>query len=223
MDQALIAYRAALLNALGEVADAVESYGRSAEQATLQRARVIAQSEALRLANKRSTAGVISFIEVLDARRQLLAAETDLEAAVVLTLIEAGFAKGSAAGQPGDIAPGSCEVGSESGADGIGNEHEDDGDDGGRLLGGQGLRRSRGHDDVHIETDKLRGQLRKSLNLPAREPVLHSYGLSLDVSEFTHPLSEGVDFSRGTGRAMEQVTDAGKLADPLRLGNGLRG
>ena len=34
--------------------------------------------EALRLADKRFTAGVVSFLEVLDAQRQLLAAETDL-------------------------------------------------------------------------------------------------------------------------------------------------
>jgi outer membrane protein, multidrug efflux system len=60
------------------VADALEAYRRSGEQALSQQARVTAQREALRLADKRFAAGVVSFIEVLDAQRQLLAAETDL-------------------------------------------------------------------------------------------------------------------------------------------------
>jgi multidrug efflux system outer membrane protein len=67
-----------VLNALREVADAVETYRRSAEALALQQVRVVAQREALRLADKRFSAGVVSFIEVLDAQRQLLAAETDV-------------------------------------------------------------------------------------------------------------------------------------------------
>ncbi|MCU0950804.1 MAG: efflux transporter outer membrane subunit [Burkholderiaceae bacterium] len=78
LDQALIGYRATALNALREVADAVESYDRAGEQLARQTERVTAQREALRLADKRFAAGVVSFIEVLDAQRQLLAAETDL-------------------------------------------------------------------------------------------------------------------------------------------------
>ena len=78
LDQALIAYRAAVLNALREVADAVDAYRRSAEQLESQQQRVTAQREALRLADKRFGAGVVSFIEVLDAQRQLLAAETEV-------------------------------------------------------------------------------------------------------------------------------------------------
>ena len=78
LDQALIAYRSAALGALREVADALEAYRRSGEQASAQQVRVDAQREALRLADKRFGAGIVSFIEVLDAQRQLLAAETDL-------------------------------------------------------------------------------------------------------------------------------------------------
>ena len=81
LDQALIAYRAAVLNALREVADAVEAYRRSAEQFSSQQQRAVAQREALRLADKRFGAGVVSFIEVLDAQRQLLAAETEVASA----------------------------------------------------------------------------------------------------------------------------------------------
>ena len=77
LDAALIGYRATALNALREVADAVEAYDRAGEQLARQSERVTAQREALRLADKRFAAGVVSFIEVLDAQRQLLAAETD--------------------------------------------------------------------------------------------------------------------------------------------------
>jgi hypothetical protein len=47
--------------------------------------------------------------------------------------------------------------------------------------------------------------------------------VTLDVPELAQPLPEGVDFSRGPGRAIEQVPDTGKLADRLRVGNDRRG
>jgi multidrug efflux system outer membrane protein len=78
LDAALIGYRATALNALREVADAVETYRRAAEVYERQQVRVTAQREALRLADKRFAAGVVSFLEVLDAQRQLLSAETDV-------------------------------------------------------------------------------------------------------------------------------------------------
>ena len=77
LDQALLAYRSAVLNALREVSDALVAYQRSGEQLELEQVRVTAQRESLRLADKRFTAGVVSFIEVLDAQRGLLVAETD--------------------------------------------------------------------------------------------------------------------------------------------------
>lgn len=77
LDVALVSYRAAALNALREVADAVEAYRRAGEALEKQQVRINAQREALRLADMRFSAGVVSFIEVLDAQRQLLAAETD--------------------------------------------------------------------------------------------------------------------------------------------------
>lgn len=78
MEQAQLSYRGTALNALREVADAIEAYRAGGAQMTAQLARVSAQREALRLADKRFAAGVVSFIEVLDAQRQLLAAETEL-------------------------------------------------------------------------------------------------------------------------------------------------
>ncbi len=78
LEQALLAYRKAGLNALREVADALTAYERAGEQVDRQSERVVAQREALRLADKRFAAGVVSFFEVLDAQRQVLAAETDV-------------------------------------------------------------------------------------------------------------------------------------------------
>jgi multidrug efflux system outer membrane protein len=78
LEQALLAYRKTGLNALREVSDALTAYERSGEQFDRQAERVVAQREALRLADKRFAAGVVSFFEVLDAQRQLLAAETDV-------------------------------------------------------------------------------------------------------------------------------------------------
>jgi multidrug efflux system outer membrane protein len=77
LDQTLLVYRSTVLNALREVSDALVAYQRSGEQLELEQVRVTAQRESLRLADKRFTAGVVSFIEVLDAQRGLLAAETD--------------------------------------------------------------------------------------------------------------------------------------------------
>lgn len=81
LDQALLVYRSTALNALREVSDALVAYERSGEQLELEQVRVTAQRESLRLADKRFTAGVVSFIEVLDAQRGLLAAETDFVSA----------------------------------------------------------------------------------------------------------------------------------------------
>lgn len=77
MDLALLGYRRTVLTALREVADALEAHDEAGRQLEKQADRVDAQREALRLTDKRYAAGVVSFLEVLDAQRQLLAAETD--------------------------------------------------------------------------------------------------------------------------------------------------
>ncbi len=77
LDQAIISYRKAVLAALGEVSDALLAYSSSAEVLAIQDDRVRASREVQRLAEMRFGAGTTSFVEVLDAQRQLLAAETD--------------------------------------------------------------------------------------------------------------------------------------------------
>ena len=77
-EQAVLAYRSAVLNALREVSDALTSYELSGAEFEQQVKRAAATREALRLADRRFAAGVISYLEVLDAQRQLLSAETEL-------------------------------------------------------------------------------------------------------------------------------------------------
>jgi outer membrane protein TolC len=77
LDQSLISYRKAGLAALGEVSDSLMAYSSSAEVMSIQDDRVRASREVQRLAEMRFGAGTTSFVEVLDAQRQLLAAETD--------------------------------------------------------------------------------------------------------------------------------------------------
>lgn len=77
LDQSIISYRKAVLTALGEVADALMAYSSSAEVLSIQGERVKASREVQRLAEMRYSAGTTGFVEVLDAQRQLLSAETD--------------------------------------------------------------------------------------------------------------------------------------------------
>jgi outer membrane protein, multidrug efflux system len=77
LDQALLGYRRTVLAALAEVATALKNYRETGELVAIQEQRVVAAREARRLAELRYRSGVISYIEVLDAQRQLFAAETE--------------------------------------------------------------------------------------------------------------------------------------------------
>lgn len=83
VEQAAIGYRKAVLVALGEVADSLKQYDTRAQEAAKQAERAAASREALRLADLRYRSGVTSYLEVLDAQRQVLAAETDFESATL--------------------------------------------------------------------------------------------------------------------------------------------
>ena len=76
LDQALISYRKAVLTSLAEVSNGLVAYQEAGNLQRVQKVRVEAARESLRLADLRFRAGVVSFIEVLDAQRQLFAAET---------------------------------------------------------------------------------------------------------------------------------------------------
>jgi multidrug efflux system outer membrane protein len=76
--QATEAYRSAVLTALRELADAAA--GLAAAEAIIlhNQERVRASAEALRLQRNRFRQGVVAYLEVLDAERQLLAADLEL-------------------------------------------------------------------------------------------------------------------------------------------------
>lgn len=79
--QATEAYRLAVLNGLREVSDALAALAAAEEIIEHNRTRTAAAGEALRLQRKRFRQGVVAYIEVLDAERQLLAAEQALTSA----------------------------------------------------------------------------------------------------------------------------------------------
>ncbi|MGH9796214.1 MAG: efflux transporter outer membrane subunit [Candidatus Acidiferrales bacterium] len=77
-EQAAVSYRSTILRALQETADALATIQKAREQITEHEIRVAAAREVLRLTHLRYRAGVVSYIEILDAQRQLFSAEVDL-------------------------------------------------------------------------------------------------------------------------------------------------
>lgn len=77
-DQAEFAYRSGVLQALREVADALTATDQVRELIVQNGVRTDAAAETLRLQRMRYRSGVISYIEVLDAERQLFSAQIDL-------------------------------------------------------------------------------------------------------------------------------------------------
>jgi NodT family efflux transporter outer membrane factor (OMF) lipoprotein len=79
--QLLEGYRQTILQAFREVADLLVSLHARDDQLTHQRAQLAAAQEAVRLAQVRYRKGMVNYLDVLDAQRTVLAAETQ----VVLT------------------------------------------------------------------------------------------------------------------------------------------
>jgi multidrug efflux system outer membrane protein len=80
VEQAALNYRRTILTALQEVSDSLVALDRDTAESEGNRRRAAVTAEALRLAQLRFRSGVASYIDVLDAQRQLLAAELDLTA-----------------------------------------------------------------------------------------------------------------------------------------------
>jgi multidrug efflux system outer membrane protein len=72
-----------VLTALKEVSDALVAYDQNGAEARGNRERVTVAADYLKLADLRFRAGVISYLEVLDAQRQLFSAQLDLNASEV--------------------------------------------------------------------------------------------------------------------------------------------
>jgi len=80
--QAELAYRRGVLQALREVADALVATDKVRDFIAATETRATAAREVLRLQEKRYRAGVVSYLEVLDAQRQLFAADVELSRAM---------------------------------------------------------------------------------------------------------------------------------------------
>jgi outer membrane protein, multidrug efflux system len=76
--QALIQYQQTIQQAFREVEDALVFRAKASDIRTQQQARVQAAQRALDIANLRYTNGLGTYLDVLDAQRQLFAAEIDL-------------------------------------------------------------------------------------------------------------------------------------------------
>ena len=77
-DETIARYRATILEAFREVADALAAEARLAEQRTAQEAQVAALQDAVRLSLARYETGLSNYIEVLDALQLLYPAENAL-------------------------------------------------------------------------------------------------------------------------------------------------
>jgi multidrug efflux system outer membrane protein len=82
-EQATLQYRGTVLTALQEVSDALVTYDQDGVEAQGNRERVAVNKEYLRLSELRFRSGVISYLEVLDAQRQLFSAQLDLNSSEV--------------------------------------------------------------------------------------------------------------------------------------------
>jgi NodT family efflux transporter outer membrane factor (OMF) lipoprotein len=76
--QMLENYQQTILQAFREIADLLTSLSARAEQLTRQREQLSAAQEAVRLADIRYRKGLVTYLDVLDAQRTVLAAETQL-------------------------------------------------------------------------------------------------------------------------------------------------
>src|SRR2546428_8843900 len=77
-DETIAQYRATIVEAFREVADALAAEARLAEQRTAQEAQVAALHEAVRLSLARYATGLSNYLEVLEAEQQLYPAENAL-------------------------------------------------------------------------------------------------------------------------------------------------
>jgi outer membrane protein, multidrug efflux system len=77
-EQAALSYRGVILQSFREVADALVTIDKIREEIAENRIRADAAREYLRLTDLRYRGGVVSYLEVLDAQRQVFSAELDL-------------------------------------------------------------------------------------------------------------------------------------------------
>ena len=85
------------------------------------------------------------------------------------------------------------QAGDKSKANRVSNGRHDDRDRAGGLLGGTGRIISRGNDAVHLETNQLRGEFRKSIYVPFCRSILNDNVFTFDVTKLAQSLVEGIE------------------------------
>src|SRR4029453_8247737 len=123
----------------------------------------------------------------------------------------------SEVGQPRDIAPRPRKVGDEPFRNWIGSDSEDNGEGPGGLLGGQGGDCACGHDDINFQRNQFAPESGEPFDLPLRISVFDHDVATLDVTEVTQSLTEGIAPLRVTGQVGRQVAYSSDLGRLLSL------
>ncbi len=126
-------------------------------------------------------------------------------------------------GQPRDIFARPRKAGDEPARNRIGDSSEDNGEGFGRLLGGQGLGCAWGHDDINLERNQFGRKSGELLGLPLGRSVFDHEVATLDVTEVTQSLTEGLCQVGGSGQVERQVAYSNDLDRLLRLSGERRG
>jgi len=95
--------------------------------------------------------------------------------------------------EPCDVPTWTSKAVDESERNGVGNQYHHDRNRRGSLLRSLGRGRSRCHDEVHLETDKLRHKGTKPLFVSIRPSVLNDDVLPLHIAVFAKALPESLD------------------------------
>src|SRR6185295_14449951 len=129
------------------------------------------------------------------------------------------------AGRPRDIAARPRKARDEPAPNRIGSRSEDNGEGSRRLLGGEGDDgvSSFGHDDINLERNQFGRESREPLDLPFGIPVFDHEVATLDVTEVTQSLTEGLAQVGASGQVGRQVAYASHLGRLLGLGSERRG
>ena len=118
--------------------------------------------------------------------------------------------------QSSEVAARARQTGNEATAKRIRHRRKHDRDDRGRVFHCE-YRRPRGDNDIHLEPDKLGGDLRETLGASVRPANFDRDGATFDPIEFTEPLHKSCEpLTTGRRRGPAQEPDGRQLSRLLR-------
>src|ERR1700674_2580288 len=95
-------------------------------------------------------------------------------------------------GQPGDVAARARQALNNPGCHRVTRSHHHDRDFPGSVFGSQSIVGDGSDDDINLKTDQIGDELREAIVSPLRISVLNDDSFSLNPSEVTEPLQEGL-------------------------------